>query len=52
MEFRILMHHEITELWETRPKVKKDGQQYKPGMNGLNWGVVKPYKGGWGKLPK
>ncbi len=52
MEFRILMHCEITELWKTMPKVKKDGQPYKPGMDGLNWGVVKPRKGGWDKLPK
>jgi hypothetical protein len=52
MEFRILTHHEVTELWKSMPKVKKDGQPYKPGMDGLNWGVVKPYKGGWEKLPK
>ena len=52
MEFRILTHREVTELWKSMPKVKKDGQPYKPGMDGLNWGVVKPYKGGWEKLPK
>jgi len=52
MEFRILTHHEVIKLWNSMPKVKKDGQPYKPGMDGLNWGVVKPYKGGWEKLPE
>ena len=52
MELRILTHHEVTELWKAMPKLKKNGEPYKPGMDGLNWGVVKPYKDGWEKLPK
>jgi hypothetical protein len=51
MEFRIMTHQEVVDHWRTMPKVKKDGQPYKPGMDGLNWGIVKPYVGGWGKLP-
>ena len=52
MQFRILTHQEVIRHWRKMPKVKKDGQPYKPGMDGLNWGTVKPYSGGWGKLPK
>jgi hypothetical protein len=52
MEFRILTHREIVKHWNEMPKVKRDGQPYKPGMDGLNWGVVRPYSGGWEKLPK
>ena len=52
MQFRILTHQEVVKHWKERRKVKKDGQPYKPGMDGLNWGTVKPYSGGWDKLPK
>jgi hypothetical protein len=51
MEIRILTHYEVRDLWKTMRKFKKDGQPYKPGMDGLNWGVVKPIRGGWEKLP-
>ena len=50
MEFRILTHHEVIELRKSMRKEKKDGQSYK--LDGLYWSVVKPYKGGWEKLPK
>ncbi len=52
MEFRILTHQEVIEHFQELPKFKKDGQPYKPGMDGLNWGQVKSHSGGWEKLPK
>ena len=52
MEFRIMTHQEVLKHWMEMPKVKPDGQPYKPFKPGLTWGVVKPYSGGWEKLPK
>lgn len=52
MEFRIMTHHEVVKHWQEMPKIKKDGKPYKAGMEGLNWGIVKPYIGGWEKFPK
>jgi hypothetical protein len=52
MQFRIMTHREVVKHWREIPKVKKNGQPYKPGMDGLNWSIVKPYTGGWDKLPQ
>ncbi len=50
-EFFILTHREVCALWSRMPKVKKNGEAYRPGFEGLNWGDIKPHKDRWDKLP-
>jgi hypothetical protein len=51
-EFHILTHAEACDSYRQQRKVKKDGTPYKPGMDGLAWGDVKPHKNRWDKLPQ
>ena len=50
-EFYILTHTEACDSYRQQRKVKKDGTAYKPGMEGLAVGDVKPHNGKWDKLP-
>ena len=50
-EYHILTHKEVCELYQQQRKVRKDGQPYKPGMDGLAWGDVRQHKNRWDKLP-
>jgi len=52
MEFRILTHQEMVEHWKEMPTVKKDGKPYKKFKEGVLWKMLKPYSGGWDKLPE
>jgi len=51
-EYHIVTHTEACALYRTQRKARLDGQEYKPGMDGLAWGQVKPHKDRWDKLPK
>jgi len=51
-EYHLLTHAEVCALRKEQRTVRKDGQLYKPGMDGLSWGRVKPHAGGWHKLPE
>lgn len=50
-EFHILTHVEACALYGEQRRVKKDGTPYKPGVEGLAWGQVKPQQDRWDKLP-
>lgn len=52
LEFRIMTHKEVVAPCRNARRVRRDGRPHRPGMDGLNWGMVKPYLGGWGKLPE
>jgi hypothetical protein len=47
-----MSHQEVLEEWKQGSKLKKDGQPYAPFTPGLEWRLVKPYSGGWEKLPE
>ncbi len=51
--FFILTHAEVIELWKKMPRTKKNGEPYKAGWEGLNWGLVADAdcENRWGKLP-
>lgn len=51
LEFFILTHHEVVDLYRQMPKTRRDGRPYKPGMDGLNWRDVKLHQSRWDKLP-
>ena len=50
--FHILTHTEVCEIYGNYSGLKKDGQPYKAGMEGLSWADVKPFRDRWAKLPK
>ena len=50
-EFHVLTHAEAGELYGLQRKVRRDGQPYKGGMEGLAWSDVRPHKDRWDKLP-
>jgi len=49
--FHILTHAEACALYGQQRRTKRDGTPYKPGMEGLSWGQVRPHQGRWDKLP-
>lgn len=50
--FHILTHAEACREYGQQPKARRDGRPYKPGMEGLSWRHVTPYKDAWHKLPE
>lgn len=51
LEFFVLSHQEIIDIWKDMPTTRKDGQPYKPGMDGVNWGRITEHRNRWDKLP-
>ena len=51
-EFHILAHSEVCALYSKQRRVKNDGTPYKPGMEGIAWGDIKPHRDRWDKLPQ
>lgn len=51
-EYYFLTHAEACALHAQHPQVRKDGQPYKPGGDGLAWAEVRPHRGRWDKLPE
>ncbi len=53
LEFYVLTHAEVNALWQQMPKVKANGEAYKPGWEGLYWKLVSTNDclNQWGKLP-
>lgn len=51
-EYHLLTHAEACDYFKQYPQVKKNGQAYKPGMDGLAWGDVRSHRDRWDKLPR
>jgi hypothetical protein len=49
--FYILTHTEVCDIYGHYSGLKKDGQPYKGGMEGLSWADVKAFQDRWDKLP-
>ena len=52
LEYHVLTHAEACHFHLQHPTTKKNGEVYKPGMDGLAWAEVRPERDKWGKLPK
>ncbi len=50
-EFHLLTHAEACQSYAKQRRTRRDGQPYKPGMEGLSWGEVRKHRGRWDKLP-
>jgi hypothetical protein len=51
-EFYILTHAEACDFHRRHPTIKKNGQAFKPGMDGLYWAEITPHRDRWNKLPE
>lgn len=49
-EYYILTHEDVKAIWDLMPKVKPNGELYKPGF--LKWKHIRPHHNRWDKLPK
>lgn len=51
-EYHFLTHGEACDLYRQHPQLKKNGQPYRPGGDGLAWKEVRPHQDRWDKLPQ
>jgi hypothetical protein len=51
-EYHVLTHAEACDFHLQHPTTKKNGQAFKPGMDGLAWAEVQPHRDRWNKLPE
>jgi hypothetical protein len=51
-EFHILTHEEASRSYTAQRRVRRDGQPYRGGMEGLAWTAVRQHRNQWNKLPR
>jgi hypothetical protein len=49
--FHVLTHAEVCDNYKGQAKKRADGKDLVPGFEGVPWSFVKPFLGGWKKLP-